>query len=432
VRQKIFTLFSSLMLLACRPESSDEDVRAEVRRLMLEVESRASFRVALSPEQLAKHRQNLELIHEKIPAGYPEPFVPQGALEESTYDPRLVVTPQLNRDWVELGQKLFKEKALSFSASSRTQGDISCQSCHLPDQRFTDGLALSKGVEGDLTHRNSPTLLNVAYLSTLTWANPIFPVLEMQARIPLFGDDPIEMGLKGREAKIFPQLMAQDPSYLTKFAQAFSLPELEGPRDPRLNYNLMTAALGAYQRTLIDFGTSFDRWLQGSDDSEAFDEQEMQGLKLFYGLEVLRSGDRLSCAQCHSGVLMTDSFQYVRDGVLVSHREFHNTGLYNLDGRGAYPPKNTGFASDAELEEHPEWMGRFRTPPLRFVADTAPYGHDGSLPTLTAVIEHYAAGGRASQSEFGQNPYVDERVRSGFRIDSDEKEALIAFLRSLR
>ncbi|HTR03102.1 MAG TPA: di-heme enzyme, partial [Thermoanaerobaculia bacterium] len=111
---------------------------------------------------------------------------------------------------------------------------------------------------------------------------------------------------------------------------------------------------------------------------------------------------------------------------------FHNTGLYNLDGKGAYPSDNTG------LEEHtgrPEDMGRFKAPSLRNVAVTAPYMHDGSIPTLDAVLDHYAAGGRTiaggPHAGVGRTNPLKSSFVSGFTLTPEERADLLAFLRSL-
>ncbi len=69
---------------------------------------------------------------------------------------------------------------------------------------------------------------------------------------------------------------------------------------------------------------------------------------------------------------------------------FHNNGLYNLDGKGAYPEDNTGlYAFTGEARD----MGRFKAPTLRNIEKTAPYMHDGSIATLSEVLDHYAAEG---------------------------------------
>ena len=111
---------------------------------------------------------------------------------------------------------------------------------------------------------------------------------------------------------------------------------------------------------------------------------------------------------------------------------FNNTGLYNIDGKGGYPQGNTGIS---ELTERPEDMGRFKAPTLRNIAVTAPYMHDGSIPSLNEVLDHYAAGGRTIAS--GPNAGVghDNPLKSsfvpGFTITPEERADLIAFLNSL-
>lgn len=111
---------------------------------------------------------------------------------------------------------------------------------------------------------------------------------------------------------------------------------------------------------------------------------------------------------------------------------FHNTGLYNIDGKGGYPAPNRGVL---EVSNQPGDMGRFKAPTLRNIAVTAPYMHDGSIATLSEVIDHYAAGGRTIASgpnagDGSKNPYKSEFV-TGFLLTPQEKLDLLAFLESL-
>src|SRR5215472_3486818 len=73
------------------------------------------------------------------------------------------------------------------------------------------------------------------------------------------------------------------------------------------------------------------------------------------------------------------------------HVLFQNTGLYNIRGEFSYPAPNTGLYQFTDRRED---IGKFRAPTLRNIAVTAPYMHDGSIATLSEVIDHYAAGGR--------------------------------------
>ncbi len=111
---------------------------------------------------------------------------------------------------------------------------------------------------------------------------------------------------------------------------------------------------------------------------------------------------------------------------------FHNTGLYNVDGRGSYPPPNTGVhAVTGDLAD----MGRFKAPTLRNIALTAPYMHDGSVRTLDEVLSHYAAGGRRvtqgpTRGDGSKSP-LKSRFITGFTLTPGDRTDLIAFLNSL-
>lgn len=426
-----------LLLSQCSKEHSREEAKdslaLRIWQNFHDVEASSQYSETLDEATRIAQQENMAVIASMIPENYPEPFLPYGSLKNKSLDIFLGQKPILNAGIIALGKKLFFDERLSFGAGHGFGAGKSCSSCHLEARSFSDGEILSKGVEGDFTHRNSPTLFNAAYNSTLTWANPAFPILEMQAKIPLFGDDPIELGLKGKEQDLLAFLLASDADYRDRIAEVFALNYPEDFTNGAIDFTIITRALAAYERSLIRFDTRFDRFLQNKlPASEALSADEQIGAELFYGFKKLQSGETLNCAKCHAGVTMSNSFQYVREGSYFNRKSFHNTGLYNIDGKGSYPEKNHGFANSAQLEEHPEYMGQFRVPSLRFVGLTAPYGHDGSLKSLEDVIDHYAAGGRASLGPNGQNPYVDPLVKPGFTIVPNERLSLIAFLKSLQ
>ena len=120
---------------------------------------------------------------------------------------------------VELGRHLFYDTRLS------RDGSMSCASCHLQELAFTDGRAVSRGVTGDATPRNSMSLANVAYFPVLTWANPLMQHLERQALVPLIGQEPVELGLAGMDDELVRRLTAE-PVYRRLFPEAF--PEARG------------------------------------------------------------------------------------------------------------------------------------------------------------------------------------------------------------
>lgn len=268
-----------------------------------------------------------------------------------------------------LGERLFFDLMLSRDQT------ISCGSCHVPDLAFSDGRPVSKGVEGRSGLRNAPSLVNVAYRKlffldggALTLENQVFGPLE----------DKNEMDIDLAEA--LDRLNAH-PSYREAFERVFDAP-------PTLR--TLTQALAAYQRTIRSGGSRYDRHRAG--DKAALTPAEKRGLAFFEG--------KGGCATCHGGFL------------LASHA-FENNGL-------AFAGGDSGRA---RITHNPEDFGKFRVPSLRNAALTAPYMHDGRLPTLESVVEHYDRGGDGVR---GQHPAVRP-----LNMAAMEKADLVAFLESL-
>jgi cytochrome c peroxidase len=311
---------------------------------------------------------------------------------------------------VSLGRHLFYDRRLS------RDGRMACASCHEQARAFTDGNAVSQGVTGETGARSAMALANVAYLPVLTWQNPQLTSLEVQALIPLFGEHPVEMGLAGRERQLFALLQA-DPVYQRLFAQAFPAEAAQGPA---VLYSLstLTKALASFQRSLLSFDSPYDRYRYGGQPN-AIGAAAKRGEDLFFG-------ERLECYHCHGGFTFTDNLKHARTP--FAETGFHNTGLYNEDGKGRYPAASPGiveFTADARD------AGRFRTPSLRNVAVTAPYMHDGSIATLAEVLRtHYARAGRAAQTPQGRNPLRSELI-AGFDISEAEAADVVAFLEAL-
>jgi cytochrome c peroxidase len=302
---------------------------------------------------------------------------------------------------VDLGRHLFYDTRLSGN------GTQACGSCHRQALAFTDGRPRALGSTGEVHPRGSMSLANVAYSVSLTWADPALRSLEEQALVPMLGERPVELGLAGKERDLLARLEA-DARYRELFGAAFP-----DDREPIRIANV-TRALAAFERTLISGDSPYDRLVhQGRMD--AVSESAWRGSRLFYS-------DRLACSRCHGDFNFSGPMTF--EGIETRVRPvFHNTGLYNLDGLGAYPAEDTGLRS---LTRRRKDMGRFRTPTLRNIALTAPYMHDGSIATLEAVIDHYAAGGRAGAN----NRYKSPLLR-GFAITATEKHDLVEFLRSL-
>ena len=327
------------------------------------------------------------------------------------YRPAIVFPPDnpASSDTAELGRHLFYDERLSFN------NKISCASCHQQEKAFTDGLAFSVGATGELTQRSSMTLANVAYNATLTWADSSVKRLEQQAMIPLTSTHPLEMGISGHEEAVM-QRLARSKRYQALFASAF-------PNDKdRINLTNVIKALASFQRTLLSYDSPYDQFMAGNTD--ALDEQAERGLTLFFS-------ERVGCGRCHGG----HNFRFTpghRRSEEDNSVAYHNTGLYNVDGEGAYPASDQGLI---EVTANEADMGKFKAPTLRNIALTAPYMHDGSVATLKEVLEHYASGGRriASGEHAGDgslNPFKSNLI-SGFVLTEPETQQLLAFLHSL-
>jgi len=351
------------------------------------------------------------------PAAAPASSQLAAALVPITYDlglpdwtppPLEPASNRLNAAKAELGRRLFYDVRLS---ADKTK---SCASCHKQELAFTDGLPVSPGVTGQLTPRNSMSLANVAYAPVLTWANPLLHSLEQQALVPLVGQEPVEMGMAGLDEELVSRLKSV-PIYRDLFPKAF--PDMGG----EISLATVVRALSAFQRTIISVNSPYDRYRYGG-DVDAITEAALRGEALFFS-------EKFECHHCHNNFNMSDNVIHAR----APHPEiaFHNTGLYNIDGKGAYPAHNTGVA---ELTGRPEDMGRFKAPSLRNVAVTAPYMHDGSIATLDEVLDHYAAGGRTITDGPHKGVGRDNPLKSsfvpGFEMSAEERADLIAFLRS--
>ena len=322
--------------------------------------------------------------------------------------PQVPADNPMNAPKVELGRWLFYDPRLSGN------GTMSCATCHIQSMAFTDGMPRSLGSTGEVHPRSSMSLVNVAYASRLTWANPLLDRLEDQALTPLLGERPVEMGLKNGEQR-FAALLRGESHYSELARRAFP-----SDADPHSLLNGVRA-ISAFIRTINSFDAPYDRYLAG--DAGAMSEAAQRGMELFFS-------ERLECFHCHGGFNFTDSTTHANTD--VDRVGYHNTGLYNLDGRGGYPLENTGlFDMTGEVRD----MGRFKAPSLRNIAVTAPYMHDGSVATLQDVIAHYERGGRlieeGAQAGDGRlSPFKSEFV-TGFELTDGEREDLLAFLEAL-
>lgn len=319
----------------------------------------------------------------QLPSGFPKPAVP--------------ADNPMNAAKVELGRHLFYDKRMSLNEKG------SCATCHRQELAFTDGMSRAEGVTGDAHPRSSMSLVNVAYAPRLTWANPDLTSLEEQALVPMFGEEPIELGLGGIEQVFdtFLDTAQRDPVYQRLLPQAF-------PGENKMTLDLVTKALAAFERSIVSMRSPYDRYRWGGDQS-AISAAAKRGEIVF------SSSERGGCFQCHGGWnLGPVRYEGERDSGMDGGL-FFNTAVtkYAAPNRGIY--EFTGKNSD---------LGRFRVPSLRNVALTAPYMHDGSMDTLEDVVDHYAAGGKVDQPN-------KTHILRPLTLTSTEKSDLIEFLKSL-
>lgn len=317
-----------------------------------------------------------------IPNDFPLPIIPKDN--------------PMTEEKVALGEQLFFDFRLS---ANQVQA---CSSCHIPEFAFAQPTKTSVGSTGKALKRNALSLVNVAYNGTLTWAHSGLTKLEDQIRLPLFNEFPIEMGVTGNDA----QILARLDSYKSDFKRVFGSEEI--------NFDLIIKALAAYVRSLTFFDSAFDRYAYQMDD-EALTEQQIQGLDLFFS-------ERFECFHCHGGFNFSQSSKHAFQTLDLI--PFHNTGLYSLDEIGSYANDDQGLG-DISLRDTDR--GKFRAPTLRNIALTAPYMHDGSVATLSEVVELYSQGGRGAGKT---NPNKSIFVK-GFDASDEEKAALVAFLEGL-
>ena len=321
-----------------------------------------------------------------LPKGFPKPYVPAD-------------NPMTSAK-VELGRYLFYDNRLSVNGKS------SCATCHKQALAFTDGLAVSVGTIGELHSRSAMSLVNVAYVGALTWGNPSMKKLEDQALIPMFGEHPVELGLREGDGTL--PMVKSDSRYQRLFARAF-------PDDAeRFTVMNIGRAIASFERSIISARSPYDRYHYGGDDG-AVPESAKRGEILFFN-------QHLSCFRCHGGFNFSDAT--ISENSAGRQIEFHNTGLYNQAGALSYPAPNMGIYDYTKIAAD---VGKFRAPTLRNIAVTAPYMHDGSIATLEGVLDHYSAGGRGVGRD---NPNKDPLI-GGFSLSAQDRKDLIAFLESL-
>lgn len=252
---------------------------------------------------------------------------------------------------IELGKQLFFDPRLS------VDGTVSCNSCHNVMASGTDNRPVSVGVAGQKGGRSAPTVWNAAFLTAQFWDGRA-ATLEDQAKGPVL--NPIEMGMPSQEVAV--ARIKAIPGYAEQFKTVF------GGADP-VTYDNIAKAIATYERTLVTPNSAFDRFMKG--DKQALSEQAQRGMKAV---------EEVGCTACHTGANFAgptslpmgegfyQKFPTFADNVYVKK--------YKLDeDQGRYAV--TKDDSDKHMWRVPTW---------RNVALTAPYFHNGAVPTLDEAV----------------------------------------------
>jgi len=275
---------------------------------------------------------------------------------------------------VELGKMLYFDTRMSKS------NKISCATCHDPKMAWTEYRATSKGIGDQIGDRNSPTVINAAYMPSQFWDGRE-PTLEAQALGPI--ENPIEMG---HELAAVCAECQKVPAYEERFQKVFGT---------GVTKEGIAKAIAAFERTILSGNSPYDKFEAG--DEKALTDAQKRGMALFMG--------KAMCSTCHNPPIF-------------SNGQFHNAGV-GSDKKEPDEGLKKVTKKDAD-------KGKFRVPHLREIAKTHPYFHDGSVKTLEEAVELMAIGGK-------DNPNLSPLMKAlrGAKLAATEKKDLVEFLKAL-
>lgn len=311
-----------------------------------------------------------------------------------------------------LGKKFF------FDSRFSRDGSVSCSTCHRPDMQFTDSLPFSHGIA--FTSRRSMPLIGMAYQSWFFWDGRVDSLWAQALEPP---ETPEEHGISRTMAALiigkyyrdeYEAVFGPMPVFTEEEYPAIARPDPEDPlayqawQDMDLGKRTIVnrvfvnfgKVIAAYVRLIVPSSSRFDRYIEalvrGDRQSmhRTFSVDEAIGLRLFVG--------KAKCMNCHHGPLLTNG-------------DFHNLDIPRPEGAPMDRGRADGIRqvyrnlfncmgkfsdADAEMDcdelrymdtDTTKYIGAFKTPTLRNVADRPPYMHAGQFSTLREVLEFYAA-----------------------------------------
>lgn len=277
----------------------------------------------------------------------------------------------LTQEGIDLGRKLFYDPILSSDSS------ISCSNCHLSYTAFTHvDHALSHGVNDSVGTRNSPTLINLAWLTSFMWDGSVNH-LDMQALAPI--THPAEMN---EDINQVIKKLQSTTTYPNMFYKAFG--------DTKITGEHLFKAISQFELTLVSFNAKYDSVML---KQTKFTAQEESGYNLF----------KQNCSACHSEPFFTNH-QFENNGLMIDST-LNDYGRYNIT-------------------KNPLDSLKFKVPTLRNIEFSFPYMHDGRFKNLSEVLHHYT-------KNINQSSSLSQHLTKSIILNSHEKVDLVAFLLTL-
>ncbi len=313
-----------------------------------------------------------------------------------------IPTP-MTRAKIELGRQLYFDTRLS------VDNTVSCAACHEPDHGYTIPQRFAKGVRGQASDRNPPTLINRVMFAGIGeeefWDGH---AASLEDAVLVAITDPTEMGNslegvlktlrrnKGYELQ-FRRIYGQvTVASIGDAVAAFVRVIVSGPTafdhhkafEPLENYDKVTLAEDA------ELTAKYQR-LKAAKEANPMSTAALRGMGLYYDMQ------KGWCIGCHPTPALSDS-------------AYHNIGVGMQDDA----PDFGRFLVTGEDKAR----GAFKTPSLRNVTMTAPYMHDGRFRTLEEVLNWYG-------TDKFENPHLDSRFER-IRLTDSEQQDLVEFLKT--
>ncbi|MFN5422696.1 MAG: cytochrome-c peroxidase [bacterium] len=280
----------------------------------------------------------------------------------------------ITKNGFELGRKLFFDPILS------ADNTISCGSCHIPSTAFTHhGHSVSHGINDKLGTRNSPPIMNLAWVPSFMWDGGIAD-LDLQPIAPITSH--IEMG---EQMDNVLNKLRSSPTYPALFSAAFPGSEIS-------NANMLKA-LSQYMLMCVSAESKYDSVMR---KEKVFSAEEQQGYTIFIS----------KCNTCHTEPLFTDN-SFRNNGLLPRLRDDEGRKLITLRDEDAY---------------------KFKVPSLRNLEYTPPYMHDGRFYSLDAVLDHYTTQVAVTPT---LDPILQQDGHVGITLSTEERRLLKIFLKTL-